>query len=108
MLYGPRDDTNATRYSGWRAMLRPRVLVLLMAIIWLYGFVVQYAYCDNCDPGGLSLFANGVPWVHDLGANLGLTNHVCTQFLPGIADNDPQPYAECDQNNNGIRDDCEP
>jgi hypothetical protein len=47
----------------------------------------------------------GVAWVHDLGSNVQLVSPVCSDFHPGISENDP--VVACDCNENGVRDDCD-
>jgi len=62
-------------------------------------------FCGDCNPAGIVMTAAGLPWIHDVGVNIGLVSPVCSDFHPGIAE--LNPTAACDCNGNQTRDACD-
>lgn len=60
---------------------------------------------SGCDP--IDMGTSGDTWVHDPHPNMGLQNPVCTDFFPGVEDQNPVDQSTCDCNGNGNRDICD-
>ena len=57
--------------------------------------------------GPIDMSTSGDTWVHDPHPNMGLQNPVCTDFFPGVEDQNPVDQSTCDCNGNGNRDICD-
>ncbi|MCP3902550.1 MAG: hypothetical protein GY715_02855 [Planctomycetes bacterium] len=66
---------------------------------------VEIDYCGTCNPGGITMTANGVDWVHDIDNLVDVTNPVCSDMITGMTDVAPQPACDC--NTNSVRDKCD-
>ncbi len=66
------------------------------------GGTVDLDYCASCNPGGVSMEANGVGWVTFIRDNLQIDNPVCSDFTAGVEET--EPALSCDCNLNGVFD----